>query len=87
MFSGSLRANLDPFSRFSDADIWSAVERAHLGDYVHATGSGLDYDVGEAGQNLRFSCQNNNRLINCNLDLKSPQHGLGINMGKNLTYS
>jgi ABC-type multidrug transport system fused ATPase/permease subunit len=30
MFSGTLRANLDPFDQFSDEDIWESLARAHL---------------------------------------------------------
>lgn len=30
LFSGTLRFNLDPFDKFSDADLWQALEMAHL---------------------------------------------------------
>lgn len=30
LFSGSLRFNLDPFNKFSDADLWQSLEMAHL---------------------------------------------------------
>ncbi|XP_052786998.1 multidrug resistance-associated protein 1-like [Mya arenaria] len=52
LFSGSLRVNLDPFSHYDDNAIWQAIDRAHLKEFVAATGEGLNYDVGEGGQNL-----------------------------------
>ena len=30
LFSGSLRMNLDPFEMYTDAQIWTALEHAHL---------------------------------------------------------
>ncbi|XP_062588093.1 multidrug resistance-associated protein 1-like [Saccostrea cucullata] len=34
IFSGSIRSNLDPLQRFSDQDLWVAIERAHMKDFV-----------------------------------------------------
>lgn len=34
LFAGTLRANLDPFNRYSDDDIWRALEHAHLKSFV-----------------------------------------------------
>jgi ABC-type multidrug transport system fused ATPase/permease subunit len=36
MFSGTLRYNLDPFQRYSDAEVWDALERAHLKEDIVA---------------------------------------------------
>ncbi|KAJ6669153.1 hypothetical protein lerEdw1_007962 [Lerista edwardsae] len=52
LFSGSLRMNLDPFDQYSDADVWHALELAHLKSYVHGLPEGLTYEVSEAGENL-----------------------------------
>jgi ABC-type multidrug transport system fused ATPase/permease subunit len=30
LFSGTLRFNLDPFNKFTDSELWSALEMAHL---------------------------------------------------------
>lgn len=30
LFSGSLRMNLDPFDEFTDDELWSALEKAHV---------------------------------------------------------
>jgi len=52
LFSGSLRMNLDPFSKFPDSDLWSALEKAHLATYVTGTEAGLEHPVAEGGENL-----------------------------------
>ncbi|KAF7259936.1 hypothetical protein EG68_02798 [Paragonimus skrjabini miyazakii] len=52
LFSGSLRFNLDPFGRKSDNEIWSALEAAHLSNWVTSDGITLDYECGEGGCNL-----------------------------------
>jgi ABC-type multidrug transport system fused ATPase/permease subunit len=36
MFSGTLRYNLDPFGKYSDAEVWTALERAHLKEDIIA---------------------------------------------------
>jgi ATP-binding cassette subfamily C (CFTR/MRP) protein 1 len=34
MFSGTLRSNLDPFNKHTEAELWNALDRAHLKDDV-----------------------------------------------------
>lgn len=34
LFSGNLRMNLDPFEKYSDEEIWRALEQANLKDFV-----------------------------------------------------
>lgn len=34
LFSGTLRLNLDPFERFTDEEVWKALENAHLKSFV-----------------------------------------------------
>ena len=53
LFSGTLRINLDPFSMYSDAEVWQALENAHLKDYVKSQTNGLQTIVDEGGSNLR----------------------------------
>jgi len=53
IFSGSLKSNVDPFSRFDDAEIWKALELAHLKVYIQNQREQLMYECGEGGQNLR----------------------------------
>uniref|UniRef100_A0A3N7FQK6 ABC-type xenobiotic transporter n=2 Tax=Populus trichocarpa TaxID=3694 RepID=A0A3N7FQK6_POPTR len=45
LFSGTVRFNLDPFSEHNDADLWKALERAHLKDAVRNSSFGLDAQV------------------------------------------
>eukprot|EP00246_Nothoceros_aenigmaticus_P008219 TRINITY_DN22766_c0_g1_i1.p1 TRINITY_DN22766_c0_g1~~TRINITY_DN22766_c0_g1_i1.p1 ORF type:complete len:453 (-),score=83.72 TRINITY_DN22766_c0_g1_i1:323-1561(-) len=52
LFSGTIRFNLDPFSEHNDADLWEALERAHLKDVVRRNSSGLEMEVSEGGENF-----------------------------------
>nr|QCO69321.1 ABCC1 [Prorocentrum lima] len=65
LFEGSLRANCDPFSLYSDAEVWSALESAQLSSWVNEqvavqsreggarlSHSPLDLMLREGGQNL-----------------------------------
>lgn len=52
LFSGTLRMNLDPFDKFSDADIWKVLELSHLKDYVSGLQQRLQHEVTEGGENL-----------------------------------
>ena len=52
LFSGSLRMNLDPFSQYSDGQVWAALEQAHLKSFVSGVEAGLEHEVQEGGENL-----------------------------------
>ncbi|KAL2524409.1 ABC transporter C family member 2 [Abeliophyllum distichum] len=52
LFSGTVRFNLDPFNEHNDADLWEALERAHLKDAIRRNSLGLDAQVSEAGENF-----------------------------------
>ncbi|XP_053306512.1 ATP-binding cassette sub-family C member 2 [Spea bombifrons] len=52
LFSGTLRMNLDPFNRYTDEQIWKALELAHLKPYVSGLQEKLHYPVNEGGENL-----------------------------------
>jgi ABC-type multidrug transport system fused ATPase/permease subunit len=42
---GTVRFNLDPFNEHNDADLWEALERAHLKDVIIRNSFGLDAQV------------------------------------------
>ncbi|KAI4297457.1 hypothetical protein L6164_037348 [Bauhinia variegata] len=52
LFSGTVRFNLDPFNEHNDADLWEALERAHLKDVIRRNSLGLEAEVSEAGENF-----------------------------------
>ncbi|GLT64997.1 hypothetical protein SLA2020_374550 [Shorea laevis] len=52
LFSGTVRFNLDPFNEHNDADLWEALERAHLKEAIRRNSLGLDAEVSEAGENF-----------------------------------
>ncbi|CAG2102735.1 unnamed protein product [Medioppia subpectinata] len=52
LFTGTLRLNLDPFNRYSDTDIWRALESAHLKQFVNTLEKGLSHEISESGENL-----------------------------------
>ncbi|KAK6934674.1 ABC transporter-like, ATP-binding domain [Dillenia turbinata] len=49
---GIVRFNLDSFNEQNDADLWEALERAHLKDVIRRNSMGLDAEVSKAGENF-----------------------------------
>ena len=52
LFTGNIRFNLDPTGIQSDANLWSALENAHLKSHIETLEGGLDYKVTEGGSNF-----------------------------------
>ncbi|CAG2166002.1 unnamed protein product [Oppiella nova] len=52
LFAGSLRHNLDPLDQWSDKEIWSALESAHLKTFVESLKSGLNHEISISGENV-----------------------------------
>uniref|UniRef100_A0A0P6JV06 Multidrug resistance-associated protein 1 n=1 Tax=Heterocephalus glaber TaxID=10181 RepID=A0A0P6JV06_HETGA len=52
LFSGSLRMNLDPFAQYSDDEVWTALELAHLKGFVSGLPDKLNHECAEGGENL-----------------------------------
>ncbi|KAG0039221.1 hypothetical protein BGZ82_009166 [Podila clonocystis] len=52
LFAGTVRENLDPFQEQPDTDLWEALERAHLKDYIRTLPGGLSYEVSQNGDNF-----------------------------------
>ncbi|KAI3619753.1 metal resistance protein ycf1 [Moniliophthora roreri] len=51
LYEGTIRDNVDPVGAYSDAEIWDALEQAHLREFVSSAG-GLDTPVREGGSSL-----------------------------------
>lgn len=49
LFSGTVRSNLDPYGRHSDAELWDALGHVALKDVVAALPEGLSARVAENG--------------------------------------
>eukprot|EP01135_Chromosphaera_perkinsii_P003203 Nk52_evm10s238 gene=Nk52_evmTU10s238 len=52
LFTGTIRSNLDPFNKATDLQLWQALERVYLSDFVKAQAAGLDFKVEENGDNM-----------------------------------
>ncbi|XP_039260634.2 ATP-binding cassette sub-family C member 4-like isoform X1 [Styela clava] len=52
LFSGSLRKNIDPFSQYSDKDIWKALEQVQLKDQIESFPMKLMKELAEFGSNF-----------------------------------
>ncbi|KAF9170116.1 Multidrug resistance-associated protein 1 [Mortierella sp. AD010] len=52
LFAGSVRYNLDPFHDLKDIDLWEALDRAHLKDYISSLPGGLSFEVSQNGENF-----------------------------------
>ena len=52
LFSGSLRSNLDPFSRYDDAEIWAVLDQVQMKSKVTDLPGELYYGVSESGNNF-----------------------------------
>ncbi|XP_055381053.1 probable multidrug resistance-associated protein lethal(2)03659 [Condylostylus longicornis] len=52
LFSGTLRYNLDPFEKSSDAELWSALQEVELKEYVSAMTDGLNCKMSDGGSNF-----------------------------------
>ncbi|CAO3565475.1 unnamed protein product [Mortierella alpina] len=52
LFAGTVRDNLDPFQQLGDADLWEALDRAHLKEYIQSLPGGLTFEVAQNGENF-----------------------------------
>ena len=52
LFGGSLRKNMDPFSSYTDLELWSALEGVQLKEKVRKLPGQLNYQLKEAGSNF-----------------------------------
>jgi len=52
IFSGTIRMNLDPFLIYTDDELWTALELAHLKQLILDSKEKLDFICEEGGENL-----------------------------------
>ena len=52
LFLGTVRHNLDPFSKFTDDQLWNVLEHTHLKEFVASHSDGLQFIVSKGGENL-----------------------------------
>ncbi|CAJ0583003.1 unnamed protein product, partial [Mesorhabditis spiculigera] len=52
LFSGTLRFNIDPTEVHSDAELWTALEHAHLKEFVDTLPAKLEHPIDEGGENI-----------------------------------
>ena len=52
LFSGPLRANLDPFAQFTDTEVEECLRRVHLLEFVQTLPEKLQFVVAEGGNNF-----------------------------------
>lgn len=52
LFSGTLRFNLDPFERYTDQEIWTALDHASLREFAAAQPNKLEHEITEGGENI-----------------------------------
>ncbi|XP_046560393.1 multidrug resistance-associated protein 1-like [Haliotis rubra] len=52
IFTGSLRSNLDPFSEYSDKELWTVLEQAHLKQFILTFPDTIHHECGEEGREL-----------------------------------
>ncbi|KAF9122276.1 hypothetical protein BG015_005585, partial [Linnemannia schmuckeri] len=52
LFGDTIRLNLDPFGKYTDAEIWSALESASLKSYITTLSDGLSTVIENGGENM-----------------------------------
>uniref|UniRef100_A0AAY4DHT8 ATP-binding cassette, sub-family C (CFTR/MRP), member 4 n=1 Tax=Denticeps clupeoides TaxID=299321 RepID=A0AAY4DHT8_9TELE len=52
LFTGSMRANLDPFSQHTDEDLWNALQEVQLKGVVEEMPRKMETELAEAGSNF-----------------------------------
>ncbi|KAJ0388781.1 hypothetical protein ATCC90586_011429 [Pythium insidiosum] len=52
LFKGPLRAYMDPFEEYTDAEIWEAFEKVEMKEQISALEGQLSYELSENGENF-----------------------------------
>ena len=53
MFIGSLRMNLDPYEKYSDYELWNALDKVNMKYFVENLDNKLLFELSDGGENLR----------------------------------
>jgi len=54
LYTGTIRNNLDPFSVYTDSEVWVCLRAVQLADFVFKGGVGLDFFIRADGDNISF---------------------------------
>jgi ABC-type multidrug transport system fused ATPase/permease subunit len=65
LYSGTVRSNLDPFNQYTDAQLWSVLEKAYLKDTISALEKKLLDPVSENGENFSVRTRMRTRSMRC----------------------
>jgi len=52
LFKGTIASNLDPFSQYSEEDLWAALTAVQLAQFVGEKDLKLNFEVAQSGDNL-----------------------------------
>nr|XP_056714411.1 multidrug resistance-associated protein 1-like isoform X2 [Euleptes europaea] len=52
LFSGTLQSNLDPLGKYSDLELWNALELCDMKNFVQSLPKKLQHEISECGENL-----------------------------------
>ncbi|XP_060065141.1 ATP-binding cassette sub-family C member 5-like [Ylistrum balloti] len=52
LFAGTLRYNLDPFQKYTDEQVWAALDQANMKEKMNRLGLTLDLSIEENGENF-----------------------------------
>ena len=52
LITGTIRMNLDPEARHTDADIWKALKSSHLDGFIDSFELGIGHQITQGGENL-----------------------------------
>ncbi|XP_060068252.1 ATP-binding cassette sub-family C member 5-like [Ylistrum balloti] len=52
LFAGTIRYNLDPFDKYTDDQVWAALEQVHMKEKMNLLEQTLDFYVEESGENF-----------------------------------